>query len=55
MLFNLMYQKGAASETVQWKTGLRFRSLTAILGKQVNLGLQISMNDTNFITFTVQN
>jgi hypothetical protein len=33
---------------VKWKTGLNCRSRTAIIGKQVNLGLEISMNDTNY-------
>jgi hypothetical protein len=40
---------GAASEMVRWKTGLSYRSCTAIIGKQVNFGLEISMNDTNYL------
>ena len=40
---------GAASEMVRWKTGLSYRSRTAIIGKQVNFGLEISMNDTNYL------
>jgi hypothetical protein len=39
----------AASEMVRWKTGLSYRSRTAIIGKQVNFGLEISMNDTNYL------
>ena len=31
---------------MKWKTGLSCRSRTAIIGKQVNIGLEISMNDT---------
>ena len=55
MLFYYSTRGGAASEMVKWKMGLSCRSLTAVLGKQVNFGLEISMNDTNFRTFTVQN
>jgi hypothetical protein len=33
---------------VKWKTYLSCRSRTAIIGKQVNFGLEISMNDTNY-------
>jgi hypothetical protein len=36
-------------EMVKWKTGLSCRSLTAVLGKQVNLGLGISMKGTNYL------
>ena len=40
-----------ASEMVKWKTGLSCRSLTTAIGKQVNqFGLEISMNDTNYLT-----
>jgi hypothetical protein len=39
---------------VKWKTGLNCRSLTAIIGKQVNLGLEISMNDTNYLISSQQ-
>ena len=35
----------------KWKTGLSCRSLTAVMGKQVNFGLEINMNDT-FYFFT---
>jgi hypothetical protein len=34
---------------VKWKTSLSCRSRTAIIGKQVNFGLQINMNDTNYL------
>ena len=34
---------------VKWKTGLSCRSRTAIIGKQVNFGLEISMNDTFYL------
>jgi hypothetical protein len=34
---------------VRWKTGLSYRSRTAIIGKQVNFGLEISMNETNYL------
>jgi hypothetical protein len=41
---------------VKWKTGLNCRCRAAIIGKQINLGLEISMNDTNifniFTTFS---
>jgi hypothetical protein len=43
---------------VKWKTGLNCRSRTAIIGKQFNLGLEISMNDTNYFIssqYLVQN
>ena len=43
---------------VKWNTGLNCRSRTAIIGKQVNLGLEISMNDTNYLIssqYLVQN
>jgi hypothetical protein len=40
---------GAANEMVRWKTGLSYRSRTAIIGKQVNFGLEISMNETNYL------
>jgi hypothetical protein len=47
MLFLIMslVEHGAA----KWKMGLSCRSRTAIIGKQVNLGLEISMNDTNYL------
>ena len=32
---------------MKWKTGLSCQSLTTIIGKQVNFGLEISMNDRN--------
>ena len=46
-----MYSKGAAaSEMVKWKTGLSScRTLTTVLGKQVDFGLEISKNDTNYL------
>jgi hypothetical protein len=37
---------------------LKCRHLTVVIGMQVNFGLEISMNDTNYListTFTVQN
>ena len=34
---------------VKWKTGLSCRTLTAVLGKQVNFGLEISVNDRNYL------
>jgi hypothetical protein len=46
---NLTAGARAASEMVKWKRGLSCRSRTAIIGKQVNLGLEISMNDTNYL------
>jgi hypothetical protein len=46
--FNVI-ERGAVSEMVKWKTGLSCRSLTAVIGKQVNFGLEISMNDTNYL------
>ena len=34
---------------MKWKMGLSCQSLTAATGKQVNFGLEISMNDTNYL------
>ena len=34
--------------------GLSCRSRTAIIGKQVNLGLEVSMNDTNYLISSQQ-
>jgi hypothetical protein len=39
---------------VKWKTRLSCRSRTAIIGKQVNLGLEVSMNDTNYLISSQQ-
>ena len=39
---------------VKWKTGLSCRSRTAIIGKQVNFGLEISMNDTFYLISSAQ-
>jgi hypothetical protein len=35
-----------ASKMEKWKTGLSCRSITAAMGKQVNIGLEINMKDT---------
>jgi hypothetical protein len=45
---------------VKWKMGLSCRSLTTVIGKQVNFSLEINMNDMHklfniFTTFTIQN
>ena len=42
------------SKMVKWKMGLHSytvscRSLTTVIGKQVNFGLEINMNDTNYL------
>ena len=60
MLFLILnvIERGAGGEMVKWNTGLNCRSRTAIIGKQVNLGLEISMNDTNYLIssqYLVQN
>ena len=34
---------------MKWKTGLSCRSLTAVLGKQVNFGLEKRKDDTNYL------
>jgi hypothetical protein len=34
---------------VKWKAGLSCLRLTAVLGKQVNFGLEINMKDTNYL------
>ena len=40
----------AASEMVKWKTNLSVDILsTVVIGMQVNFGLEISMNDTNYL------
>jgi hypothetical protein len=49
VVFNNVIEPGAASEMVKWKTGLSCQSRTAIIGKQVNIGLEISMNDTLYL------
>ena len=48
MLFNVI-EGGAACEMVKWKMGLSCRTLTAL---KVNFGLEISMNDTNYLIFS---
>jgi hypothetical protein len=37
------------SKMVKWKTGLSCRTVTAVLGKKVNFGLEISMKNTNHL------
>jgi hypothetical protein len=39
---------------VKWKTGLSYRSRTAIIGKRVKLGLEINMNDNNYLISSQQ-
>ena len=42
--FNVI-ERWVARKMVKWKTGLSCRSRTAVIGKQVNFGLEINMND----------
>ena len=44
-----------ASEMVNWKTNLSVDILLAVvIGMQVNFGLEISMNDTNYFRISLQ-
>jgi hypothetical protein len=46
-LSNVNQNVAGGKQNGEVETGLCYRSLTAIIGKQVNFGLEISMNDTN--------
>jgi outer membrane receptor for monomeric catechols len=56
--FNVI-EREVVSKMVKWKTDLNYRSLTAVLGKQVNFGLEIKYELHKlfniFTTFAVRN